>query len=374
MKRFVALAVSLSLSLTGVPSVALAQDNVAPVINADGSAVRSTAGLNPVANADGPTVSYGDLESGPGTTVINLPVEDTVPASTDAAPAPAPTAAPASDTEAMPAPGTTENLTATSGGATTLGNGEASAAPGTVTRDGVSSPSLLGPDGTYSVTDNPPSTVSLGDSGPVPIVEPAPAAATETTTGPETAEPVVADTPAATGMDQDADNYTDALEGDLGLDPADADTDGDYVADGDELNLYSTNPTIADTDGDGSLDGVELFGRLTNPLLWDEGGTATSSDLAESSEPVATDNAGIIADDTGAAGLAAETGLDPRNPDSDGDGILDGDEVNRYGTDPQSGDTDGDGLWDGDELFTAGTDPLLADTDSDGVADGEALA
>ena len=374
MKRLFVLAAGLSLGVAGVPSVAVAQETSAPVINADGSAVRSTAGLNPIANADGPTVSYGDLESGPGTTVITLPVEDTVPVSTDAAPAPAPAAAPASDTTTVPAPGTTENLTATSGGATTLGNGEASAAPGTVTRDGVTSPSLLGPDGTYSVTDSPPSTVSMGDSAPVPIVEPAPAAATETTTAPATAEPVVADAPVATAMDQDGDNFTDTLEGDLGLNPANADTDGDYVADGDELNLYSTNPTIADTDGDGSLDGVELFGQRTNPLLWDEGGTATSSDLAESSEPVGTDNAGVTADGTGAAGLAAETGLDPRNPDSDGDGILDGDEVNRYGTDPQSGDTDGDGLWDGEELFTAGTDPLFADTDSDGVADGEALA
>jgi hypothetical protein len=273
----------------------------------------------------------------------------------------------------MSAPGTTENLTATSGGATTLGNGEASAAPGTVTRDGVTSSSLLGPDGTYSVTDSPPATVSIGDSGPVPIVEPARAAATETTTAPETAEPVVADTPAATGADQDGDNYTDTLEGDLGLDPTNADTDGDHVADGDELNLYSTNPTIADTDGDGSLDGVELFGRHSDPLLWDEGSPATSSDLAASSEPVATDNQEMTANDTSAAGLA-ETGLDPTNPDSDGDGILDGDEVNRYGTDPQSGDTDGDGLWDGEELFTAGTDPLLVDTDSDGVADGEGLA
>jgi hypothetical protein len=206
------------------------------------------------------------------------------------------------------------------------------------------------------------------------MVEPAPAAATETTTAPETAEPVVADAPVATEMDQDGDNYTDTLEANLGLNPADADTDGDYVADGDELNLYSTNPMIADTDGDGSLDGVELFGRHSDPLLWDDGGTATSSDLAASSEPAATDNAGVTADETGAAGPAPESGLDPRNPDSDGDGILDGDEVNRYGTDPQRGDTDGDGLWDGEELFTAGTDPLLADTDSDGVADGEGLA
>jgi hypothetical protein len=146
------------------------------------------------------------------------------------------------------------------------------------------------------------------------------------------------------------------------------------VADGDELNLYSTNPTIADTDGDGSLDGVELFGRRTDPLLWDDGSAATSSDLAASSDPVATATTGVTADETGAAGLVAESGLDPTNPDSDSDGILDGDEVNRYGTDPQNGDTDGDGLWDGEELLTAGTDPLLADTVSDGVVDGEGLA
>ena len=102
MKRFLVLAVGLSLGVAGVPSDATAQEPSAPVINADGSAVRSTAGLNPSANADGPTVSYGDLESGPGTTVIALPVEDTVPASTDAAPAPPPAAAPAGDPRSCP--------------------------------------------------------------------------------------------------------------------------------------------------------------------------------------------------------------------------------------------------------------------------------
>ncbi|MBV9038230.1 MAG: carboxypeptidase regulatory-like domain-containing protein, partial [Acidobacteriaceae bacterium] len=46
----------------------------------------------------------------------------------------------------------------------------------------------------------------------------------------------------------------------------------------------------------------------------------------------------------------------PVNPDTDGDGLLDGDEVNKYGTDPLNPDTDGDKIPDGIEVQT-GTDP-----------------
>jgi len=64
-------------------------------------------------------------------------------------------------------------------------------------------------------------------------------------------------------------------------------------------------------------------------------------------------------------------GLDPGNPDTDSDGVADGDEGTLYGTDPLSADTDGDGVMDGAELFGAGTDPLIWDTDGDGLRDGE---
>jgi hypothetical protein len=60
---------------------------------------------------------------------------------------------------------------------------------------------------------------------------------------------------------------------------------------------------------------------------------------------------------------------DPLDPDTDDDGLLDGEEVNTYFTDPTLADTDGDGLNDGIEL-TAGTDPLITDSDSDGLSDG----
>ena len=61
---------------------------------------------------------------------------------------------------------------------------------------------------------------------------------------------------------------------------------------------------------------------------------------------------------------------DPKNPDTDGDGLTDGEEVNRYGTDPTKADTDGDGLTDGEEINRYGTNPTKADTDGDGLSDG----
>src|SRR3954462_8247169 len=54
-----------------------------------------------------------------------------------------------------------EDLTATNGDAAARGNGTAAAAPGTVTRNGISGSSLLGPDGTYRVTEDSPPIVNV---------------------------------------------------------------------------------------------------------------------------------------------------------------------------------------------------------------------
>ncbi|MBL1278991.1 MAG: CotH kinase family protein [Fluviicola sp.] len=71
----------------------------------------------------------------------------------------------------------------------------------------------------------------------------------------------------------------------------------------------------------------------------------------------------------------------PLNPDIDGDGILNDDEINIYGTDPNNPDTDGDGINDGVEIAN-GTDPLdpcdpigalTIDTDGDGYRDCEEI-
>jgi outer membrane protein OmpA-like peptidoglycan-associated protein len=73
-------------------------------------------------------------------------------------------------------------------------------------------------------------------------------------------------------------------------------------------------------------------------------------------------------------GREKEIGTDPYNPDSDGDGLKDGEEVYSYFTDPLKSDSDEDGLTDYDEVFTYRTSPVKADSDSDGLKDGEEIA
>lgn len=66
-------------------------------------------------------------------------------------------------------------------------------------------------------------------------------------------------------------------------------------------------------------------------------------------------------------------GTDPQNPDTDGDGLSDGEELYKHGTDPLVADTDNDGVSDGDEVLVYGTDPLNPDSDGDGISDGDEI-
>ena len=66
-------------------------------------------------------------------------------------------------------------------------------------------------------------------------------------------------------------------------------------------------------------------------------------------------------------------GTNSKNPDSDGDGIKDGDEVNKYKTNPLLADTDFDGLNDNQGNKTYHTNPNWADTDNDGINDGDEI-
>ena len=58
--------------------------------------------------------------------------------------------------------------------------------------------------------------------------------------------------------DPDGDGLTNDQEAALGTDPLKADSDGDGISDGDEVNSYRTNPLIADSDGDWVSDGDEI--------------------------------------------------------------------------------------------------------------------
>jgi hypothetical protein len=199
------------------------------------------------------------------------------------------------------------------------------------------------------------------ERGPVPIdVVPAPEPAPEVESAPvnepapvdapaaeTTVDAVEANTAVAGESDLDADNYPDAVEVEVGLDPTNVDTDGDGVADGDEGNLYGTDPTVADTDGDGVSDGGELFDLRTDPLLWND--FAAESPDAALEEGAAAGSAPVDAED-----VAAST----TSVDSDNDRLADADEA-AFGTDPTTPDADGDGYYDGDEV-NLGTDPLDA--------------
>lgn len=95
--------------------------------------------------------------------------------------------------------------------------------------------------------------------------------------------------------------------------------------------------------------------------------TATAGAVA------ATIIASWLEEDTDGDGLSTEREIkaetDPNNPDSDDDGLSDGDEILRTGTEPTSFDTDGDGLTDGNEVSQSCYNPLRADTDGDGLND-----
>lgn len=84
-------------------------------------------------------------------------------------------------------------------------------------------------------------------------------------------------------------------------------------------------------------------------------------------------DAGIDQEPDGLTNLQEyENGTDPWGEDSDGDSLIDGDEVETHGTDPTKPDSDNDGLDDGYELAANPhvTNPLLADSDQDGLEDG----
>jgi Tol biopolymer transport system component len=122
---------------------------------------------------------------------------------------------------------------------------------------------------------------------------------------------------------------------------------------------------------------------FTNPLSVPEPDAtqtalAAVAQIAGATETAAfnqTQAAIIGQEDADADGLVnireLELSTDPTNPDTDGDELLDGDEVNQRGTDPRNPDTDGDSLTDGDEVLRRGTDTLIADTDRDGLPDGD---
>ena len=218
--------------------------------------------------------------------------------------------------------------------------------------------------------------------------------------------------------DSDDDGFTDfeeviELEIDekifyLGTNPNNSDTDGDGLSDFEELNpdldyldpndanyateieKYKSNPSKSDTDGDGLRDDIELNKEGEN--AFNTYPTIIDSDEDGLSDKVEFDF--IFVYPEAAEGIPDDVlvTLNPREKDTDSDGICDVWEVNLFNTNPAEADTDNDGLTDVEELgiiirsedgellpvncsLAPQTAPISAplqrDTDDDGVHDGD---
>lgn len=210
------------------------------------------------------------------------------------------------------------------------------------------------------------------------------------------------------GLDNDANGGPDGLTnlqeyngGVNSTDPQDSDSDDDGLNDGEEvngsLNPYqtstpgiaataapglATDPNSADSDEDGLTDFEELDntnGSISNPLTDDTDDDLLLDAFEVNGDLDPTNGSG----DDGDFGDPDSDNLDnyeeqlagshPNNPDTDGDDLLDGDEVKVHFTDPLLSDTDGDFIDDDEELVAGNdgfvTDPLLTDSDGDGFND-----
>ncbi len=179
--------------------------------------------------------------------------------------------------------------------------------------------------------------------------------------------------PADAVLDADSDDLNNLSEYHVGTDPHNWDTDGDGMPDGWEVN-HSLSPSLTnlphganhDPDGDGLLNLQEY--SLVSTTEWQT--IYTNIPGAPASFWFSTN------------GVPGST--DPRNADSDGDGLSDFFEIttnaassNLYITNPNNADTDGDGLPDDWELDQSPpsdpTDPAgpTDDSDGDGLTNGE---
>ncbi len=139
----------------------------------------------------------------------------------------------------------------------------------------------------------------------------------------------------------------------------------------DDLNAYNNQDVVG---AEQNYDGYYMFGI---GLIFVNGSGSSDKDgdgLTKSQEKeIGTDPNNPDTDGDGLNdGEEFKTYFtNPLNPDSDGDGLKDGQEVRNYKTDPNQADTDGDGLKDGDEISNYKTDPLKKDTDQDKLSDGQ---
>lgn len=172
-------------------------------------------------------------------------------------------------------------------------------------------------------------------------------------------------------IDHDNDGLTARQEFQFGTYEQNADTDGDGLSDGYELNTFNSDPLLADTDEDGLSDDEENT-QGTNPNSADSDGDSLS-DYDElnthSTNPNLADSDSDGMNDAYEVEFGLDTNADDASLDNDGDALTNLQEQD-IGTNPSLADTDRDGLSDYDEVFAHGTLPSQEDSDGDRIPDG----
>ena len=200
--------------------------------------------------------------------------------------------------------------------------------------------------------------------------------------------------------DEDSDGLSNIQEYLARTNPFDENTDNDLLTDGDEVNIYFTDPNTADSDGDRLSDYEEIFIYLTNPNDIDTDSDVMNDywEILYGLNPLSDDSAEDPDGDNVPNIVEYILDINPLSNDTDLDGLNDYDEIYDYYTSPKYEDSDSDGMIDGFEAeygldplvndaendedqdgitnlmeFLYGTNPLLNDTDSDGFTDFEEL-
>ena len=138
-------------------------------------------------------------------------------------------------------------------------------------------------------------------------------------------------------VDSDDDGLSDYVENARGYDASVADIDDDMLSDYEEFLL-----TCTDLKNPGSLNKGMIDSEAVSYIL--------DNNITEISG-VAVD--GFLDSDLDGVSDYCEVklGLDKNNPDSDSDGLSDGEEMAKYGTSPLDADHDNDGTIDGNDLY-----------------------
>ena len=149
---------------------------------------------------------------------------------------------------------------------------------------------------------------------------------------------------------------------------------GDVTAAPAGTTYVSSNPAIASVSADGLVSAVGS-------------GTVLISVSNEGALTVVRVRAALGGEDSDGDGIPDDVelanGLNPNDPtdaleDPDLDGLNNKQELIDFGTDPNDPDSDGDGIEDGEETIPGDdgfvTNPLLVDTDGDGIRDGLEIA